>query len=168
MMYSVGDKVVHRGYGPGVIISVERRQVIGEAQRYYVIDMLTGGGTLMTPVSRADQVGLRPAVSDEAVRRLFELLAKAPGTLSSDFRERQAEVEERLKKGDIFATAEVVRDLTWYGQAHRLTKRDMQLMKRAEELLGGELSLVQEIEVKEAIEQVEAILAEAIRDQEFG
>jgi CarD family transcriptional regulator len=164
MRYSVGDKVVHPGYGPGIITSIERREVFGEAKRYYVIDMLTEGGTLMTPVKRADEVGLRPAIDDKAVKRLLKLLTKAPGTLSSDFRERQTEVEERLKDGDIYVIAEVVRDLTWRGRLSGLTKRDTQLMQRAEQLLAGELALVREIAVKEALEQIQAVLAEAMCD----
>jgi CarD family transcriptional regulator len=164
MRYSVGDKVVHPGYGPGIITSIERREVFGEAKRYYVIDMLTEGGTLMTPVKRADEVGLRPAIDDKAVKRLLKLLTKAPGTLSGDFRERQTEVEERLKDGDIYVIAEVVRDLTWRGRLSGLTKRDTQLMQRAEQLLAGELALVREIAVKEALEQIQAVLAEAMCD----
>lgn len=164
-MYSVGDKVVHPGYGPGVITGIERRQVIGEAKQYYVIDMLSGGGTLMTPVAGADQIGLRLAISGRTVKKVLGLLTSEPDALSSDFRERQAGIEERLKNGDAFAAAKVMRDLNWYGQVQGLTKRDMQLMQRAEELLAGELALAEETEVKEAIDQVQAILAEAVRDQ---
>lgn len=164
-MYSVGDKVVHPGYGPGVIKSIERRQVIGEAKQYYVIDMLTGGGTLMTPVAKADKVGLRLAIGDRAVARLLRLLTSTPGTLSNDFRERQVEIEERLKTGDIFAIAELVRDLAWHDQVHRLTKRDQQLMQRGEELIAGELALIKGIEIKEAISQIQVILADAVRDR---
>lgn len=165
MTYSVGDKVVHPGYGPGIITGIEHRQVLGEAKRYYVIDMLTEGGTLMTPVRRADEVGLRPAIGDRAVKRLLKSLSKPPGILADDFRERQTEVEERLKVGDIFITAEVVRDLTWHGHVSGLTKRDAQLLQRAEQLLAGELALVKDIDVKEALEQIQAILAEATRDR---
>ncbi|MFC2037165.1 CarD family transcriptional regulator [Chloroflexota bacterium] len=164
-MYSVGDKVVHPGYGPGVIRDIEHRQVIGEAKRYYVIDMQSGGGTLMTPVAGAEDVGLRPAISSAAVERLFQLLREAPDPLSEDFRERQANVEDRLKIGDVFATAVVLRDLAWHGQAHGLTKRDAQLMQRAEESVGGEVALVREIEAKAAIEHMQALLAEAMREE---
>ena len=167
-MYSVGDKVVHPGYGPGVIRDIERRQVIGEAKRYYVIDMQAGGGTLMTPVAGADDVGLRPAINGALVERLLQALTEAPRTLSEDFRERQTEIEEQLKTGDVFATADLLRDLTWHGQDHGLTKRDMQLMQRAEELVGGEVALVRGIEVKDAIDQMRAILAESMRESLDG
>lgn len=164
-MYSVGDKVVHPGYGPGVIRDIERRQVIGEAKRYYVIDMQAGGGTLMTPVAGADEVGLRPAISSAAVEELFQSLQEAPSPLAEDFRERQTEVEERLKIGDIYVAARVLRDLAWHGQDQGLTKRDTQLMQRAEELVAGEVALVRDIDINVALEQVQAVLAEAMREE---
>jgi CarD family transcriptional regulator len=164
-MYSVGDKVVHPGYGPGIIRHVERRQVIGEAKRYYVIDMQSGGGTLMTPVAKADEVGLRPAISSKLMERLLHSLKEAPRTLSEDFKERQTEIEERLGVGDLFITAQVLVDLTWHSQDHNLTKRDTQLMQRAEELVAGEMALVKEIEMKAAHEEIQSILAEAVRER---
>jgi CarD family transcriptional regulator len=168
MMYSAGDKVVHPGYGPGVINGIERRQMLGEAKQYYVIDMLAGSGTLMTPVAKAGEIGLRPAISNASFKRLFHLLTETPDALSEDFRERQADVEGRLKGGDIFVTAGVMRDLAWYGQTQGLTKRDLQLMQRAEELVAGEWALVEEIEVKEAINQVQAIVEAAMADEEVS
>lgn len=165
-MYSVGDKVVHPGYGPGVITKVEHRQVIGEAKRYYVIEMLSGGTTLMTPVAQADKIGLRLAIDDETIDRLLGILAKEPNSLSPDFRERQEAVELRLKETDIIVTTEVLRDLAWYGQIRGLTKRDTQLHQRAEDALAGEIALVQGIEVQEAIDVLQAILDQAFREKE--
>jgi CarD family transcriptional regulator len=165
-MYSVGDKVVHPGYGPGVITNVERRQVIGEAKRYYVIDMLSGGTILMTPVAQADKIGLRLAIDDVTIDQLLGMLAEPPNSLSPDFRERQEAIEERLREADIFVTTEVLRDMAWYGQARGLTKRDTQLMQRAEESVAGEIALIRDIEIQEAAENLQAILAQAFRDQE--
>lgn len=161
-MFSVGDKVVHPGYGPGVITAIERRQVLQEAKRYYVIDMMTGGGTLMTPVKQAGNVGLRLAVSGSSIKRLLKALTAAPQILPDDFRERQVEIEERLKQADVFDVADVIRDLAWYDQVHGLTKRDSQLMQRAEEVLAAELALVEGLELKEALEQVQNTVAEAV------
>ena len=164
-MFSVGDKVMHPGHGPGVITGVETRQVIGDAKEYYIIEMLAEGGTLMTPVARAEEIGLRPAIDLEAVERLFGLFAELPTTLSSDFRERQDEIEERLKVGDVFTAAEVLRDLVWYSQERGLTERDTKLMQRAEESLGGELALVYDIEMDQAIKKVQARLTEIIEER---
>jgi CarD family transcriptional regulator len=163
MMFSVGDKVVHPGYGPGVIEEIERRQVMGDAKQYYVIAIQNGGGTLMTPVSGAKAVGLRSAISKASVARLLRSLALPPRHLSGDYRERQSAVEDRLKEANVFTTAEVVRDLAWHGQAHHLTKRDAQLKERAEEIVAGEVALVQEVEFRTALDHVQAILSEAMR-----
>jgi CarD family transcriptional regulator len=163
-MYAVGDKVVHPGYGPGVIRDVERRQVIGEAKRYYVIDLQAGGGTLMTPVAGADDVGLRPAISPTEVKRLLNSLTNMPSTLSEDFKERQTEIEEQLKAGDVFVTARVYRDLSWYGRNHGLTKRDTQLLQRAEELVAAELALIGDTEVTVAAGQMQQALEESMQD----
>jgi CarD family transcriptional regulator len=165
-MYSVGDKVVHPGYGPGIITAIERRQVIGEAKTYYVIDMLAGGGTLMTPVEQADTVGLRLAVSNSTLKRLLRSLTGTPKDLPTDFRERQLEVEERLTGSDLNAATAVIRDLAWYDQLHGMTKRDTQLMDRAEDLLASELALVEGIEVKAALQRVQDTVAEAVQQRE--
>jgi CarD family transcriptional regulator len=164
-MYATGDKVVHPGYGPGVIRGIERREMLGEAKQYYVIDMMAGGGTLMTPVAKAKTIGLRPAINHASVRRLLRLLTEKPTTLSDDFRERQLDIEEQLKEGDIFVAAKVIRDLTWYGRSQGLTKRDTQLVQRAEDLVATELSLVEGIEVQEAVSRLQAVLEEAIDAQ---
>jgi CarD family transcriptional regulator len=166
MMYAVGDKVVHPGHGPGVIRGIERRQVIGEEKDYYIIEILTGDATLMTPVAQADKVGLRPALGDASIRQIFKVLAEAPDTLSEDYRERQLDIDERLKQGDVFVVAKAMRDMAWYGHSNDLTKRDVQLMQRAEEMIASELALVRGIEVKEALEDMQAVLEEAISDQE--
>jgi CarD family transcriptional regulator len=162
-MYTVGDKVVHPGYGPGVIRDIDRRDMMGEPKRYYVIDMQDGGATLMTPVAKAEDVGLRLAISKPSLKRLFRSLSQSPHRLSEDFKERQAEIEDQLKAGDIYVTAEVLRDLTWHGQEHNLTKRDTELLQRAEDLIASEVALVEGIDVKAAIEQLQATLAEAVR-----
>jgi CarD family transcriptional regulator len=165
-MFTTGDKVVHPGHGPGVIRGIERRRMLGEEKQYYIIDMVAGSGTLMTPVAKADEIGLRPAISNVSVKRLLNELAEEPATLPNDFRERQNDVEERLKEGDVFVVARVIRDLAWYGQNQGLTKRDSQLMQRAEELVAGELALVKGIEIKEALDQVQAVMETAITGQE--
>lgn len=163
-MYAVGDKVVHPGYGPGVVTAVEKRQLIGEAQQYYVIDMLSGGGTLRTPVSQAEKIGLRLAISQASVDKLLAVLTQPPRTLPKDFRERQSEAEDRLKGGDLFAIVQVVRDLAWYDRVHGMTRRDTRLMQQAEDLLAAELALVKDIGMKEALDQIHTAVSDAMTE----
>jgi CarD family transcriptional regulator len=162
-MYSTGDKVVHPGYGPGIITGIERREMLGEAKQYYIIEMQSGSGTLMTPVAQAENIGLRPAIDDASINRLLHSLSDTPRTLSEDFRERQTEIEERLKEGDIFEAARVIRDMAWYGQIHGLTKRDTQLKQRAEDVVAAEMALVRDIDIKDAGDQLQTAMEEALQ-----
>ncbi len=164
-MFAVGDKVVHPNYGPGVIVAIERRQALQQEKRYYVIDMLAGGGTLMTPVRQADKVGLRLAMNGASIQQILEALTAAPRALPADFRERQTVIQERLKEGNVFEAADVIRDLAWHDEIHGLTKRDAQLKQRAEELLASELALVKGIEIKTALEEVQHIVTESVRSR---
>jgi RNA polymerase-interacting CarD/CdnL/TRCF family regulator len=70
-----------------------------------------------------------------------------------------------LKGADTFAIAKVIRDLAWYDQVHGLTRRDTQLMERAEQTLAAELALAEDIDVKAAREWVQGIVAEAVSGQ---
>lgn len=164
-MFNTGDKVVHPGYGPGVITGIERREMMGEEKQYYVIELLAGGGTLMTPVANASEIGLRPAISKTAAKRLLESLTEEPGHLPNDFRERQTDVEERLKDGDIHETISVIRDLAEYERNNGLTKRDTQLMQQAEELVAGEVALVRDVEIKEALTEIQNVVEKAVRER---
>ena len=120
----------------------------------------------MTPVAQADNVGLRLAVSGASLEQLLDLLTKRPKSLPADYRERQLEIEERLKQRDVFVIATAIRDLAWYGLVHDLTRRDAQLMQRAEELLATELALVEDVEVKDALDRVQAVVAQAMSDRQ--
>ena len=85
-MFSVGDKVIHPSYGAGTVLEINEKQ-IGEQQRnYYVIELLAQAGTLMVPVSRASELGLRSPV--ERPEHVLTILSSEPGSLSNDHRER--------------------------------------------------------------------------------
>lgn len=159
---------MHPGYGPGVIRGVERREMLGEEKEYYLIEMLGAGGSLMTPVAKADEIGLRPAIDNETVRALLRSLSDQPMELSKDFRERQVDVEERLKEGDVFVAASIIRDLAWYRKDQGLTKRDAQLMQRAEELVAGELALVGDVDLEDALLQVQTTMETVVNEKEVA
>ena len=70
-VFNVGDKVIHPSYGAGTILEINEKQVGEQQCTYYIIDLLTQAGTLMVPVSRADELGLRQDIHDRT--RLLEI-----------------------------------------------------------------------------------------------
>ena len=62
-MFSVGDKVVHPAYGSGTIVDINEKQLGDQQHIYYVIELLVQPGTLLVPITRASELGLRAPVA---------------------------------------------------------------------------------------------------------
>lgn len=162
MQFSVGDKVVHPSHGPGEIVGVERKALSDETKRYYVIEIPARELTVYVPWLKADELGVRPAMSGDKRSRMIDVLRTAPEVLPDDYRERQELVWEKLRTGQVLLIAEVVRDLTWHRMREHLTKKDTEYLERAKARLAGEMALVSGAEQDDAEERIDALLDESL------
>jgi CarD family transcriptional regulator len=155
-VFNIGDKVIYPAYGAGTIVDIKEKQ-IGEQQRtYYIIELLAQAGTLMIPVARADELGLRPPIKHP--RRVLKVLASEPVLLSNDHRERQELINADIRSGDLLRISEVVRDMAYRDKASKLTETDLELYRQAQEFLASEIALSQNIDVQAARDQVRSVL----------
>jgi CarD family transcriptional regulator len=155
-VFNVGDKVIHPSYGAGTILEINDKQ-IGEQQRvYYVIELLAQAGTLMVPVSRASELGLRLPV--EQPDHVLTILSSEPESLPNDHRERQESISIDIRSGDVEKISEAVRDLAYRDRAIKLTEADHKLYRQAQDFLVGELALSQDVDMETAREQVTSVL----------
>jgi CarD family transcriptional regulator len=149
-MFSVGDKVVHRVHGAGIITGKRERQLTKTPHRYFVIEMVGPHSTLMVPIDKAEQC-LRSVSKTATLRRLLmDKLAGQPSQLPKDYRERAAQIENKLKSGETRKWIEVVRDLTHRREQGRKSQIDRRLLDRAMHVLAGELALAQGIDPEKA------------------
>jgi CarD family transcriptional regulator len=162
MEFSVGDKVVHPHHGPGWIASVERRELFDGAKRYYVIEIPGPRLTLRVPVRKADEIGMRLAMSESRFPRVLGTLRSSPHLLPSDYRERQEQIGAQLKTGRVMQLARVVRDLTWHRKLAHLTKTDTDYLKLGRDLLAAEMALVSGDAVSDASKLIEATMTAAM------
>jgi CarD family transcriptional regulator len=165
MRYSVGDKVVHPHHGPGWIAGIEHRELLDGTKRYYVIEVPGQGLTVHMPVRKADEVGMRPAMSQSRLPRVLSVLRGRPHPLPEDYRERQEQVWAKLKTGRVIQLARVVRDLSWHRERAHLTKRDLDYLKQGRDLLAAEMALVSGDAVCDASKLIEAIMTAAVASQ---
>ena len=164
-MYSVGDKVIHRIHGAGIITEKKRMKITEKPARYLVIDLLGSRSTLMVPTDRAEQ-RLRPVSKITALRRLLvERMACQPSNLPQDYKKRAEQIRDKLKSGRVKKWIEVARDLMHRDEQKPLSPGDQKLLDRAVDLLSGELALAQGIEPEKAKCRLESILQ---RQHEFG
>jgi len=149
-MFSVGDKVVHRVHGAGIITGKKERQITETPNRYFVIEMPESDSTLMVPTDKADQ-RLRPVSKMTTLRHLLtDILTGQPNKLPKDYRERAEQIENKLKSGETKKWIEVVRDLTHRREQGQKSKIDQRLLERTMHLLAGELALAQGIDPEKA------------------
>src|SRR6266508_5602278 len=110
--FHVGDKVVYPHHGAAVIEGVQERTVEGNSRKYWVLRLSYGDLTLMVPTDGADEVGLRGVVPKNELDQVYKVLqSKKQAPAPSNWSRRFKSHVEKLRSGDIYQVAEVVRNL---------------------------------------------------------
>jgi CarD family transcriptional regulator len=157
--FDVGDRVVYPHHGAAVIKKREKRKVNGSTVDYLVLEMAHGELTLRVPVDKADEVGMRPPIGKDEVEDLFELLGKKDVREPANWSRRFKNHQEKLKSGDVYQVAEVVRNLALRDQAKGLSAGEKSMFVKARSVLVSELSFALDVSEEDALARVEAQLA---------
>ena len=155
MGFKVGDRVVYPHHGAAVIKKKQSMDVGGEKKEYFVLQMAHGDLTLSVPVDKADEVGMRPPISVEDVEDVLRLLGKRDVREPSNWSRRFKNHQEKLKSGDVYQVAEVVRNLALRESARGLSAGEKSMLERARVILASELSIAWNVPEDEALEQLE-------------
>lgn len=156
-MFSMGDAIVHPTRGVGVVVNIQEREWQGSSSQYYQIELLGREPSLklMVPIEEADELGLRLAIQQSEVDRVWRVLSSEPEDLPSNHKTRHKFLRDKLHAGDIFQVAEVLRDLTWrQKEEDHLTTRGKRIYKEALMFVAGEVAAAQGIGVAEAETQI--------------
>jgi CarD family transcriptional regulator len=153
-LFEVGDRVVYPHHGAAVIERKEKREVFGEKQEYLVLRMAHGDLMLSVPASNAEAVGMRRPIAREDVDDLFQLLAKRDVREPSNWSRRFKNHQEKLKSGDVYQVAEVVRNLALRDADRGLSAGEKSMLVKARGVLVSELSFALDVSEDEALDQV--------------
>lgn len=138
-MLQVGDKVVYPMHGAGVIVGVEKCEILGEDKSYYVLQMPMGNMKVMIPTDHVENIGLRDVITSAEVERVRDVLQaeaeKAVGSWNKRFHANLA----RMKTGDIMDVAAVVRNLSVQDQIRKISSGERRLLDLAKQILLSEL-----------------------------
>jgi CarD family transcriptional regulator len=151
MTYSVGDKVVYPHHGAGTITTIEQREVLGQQRDYLSIQILHNGMTVMVPVGNADRAGLRRVVSAEVADEVLAVLGDDPTTMPERWSHRWKHNDAKLKTGDIFEVAEVVRNLAERDARKDLPTGEKQMFTKAKKILASELMYARGLSAEETM-----------------
>ncbi len=157
-MYKIGDKIVYPMHGAGVIEAIEEREVLGETQQYYIMALPIGDMRVMIPMSAMDSLGLRQIIDDEGANRVIQILAGEESKMSQNWNRRYRANMEKIKSGDIFLVAEVVRNLTLRDRDKGLSTGERKMLETARQILVSELVLARGLTEEEVDELLAAHL----------
>jgi CarD family transcriptional regulator len=150
--FLVGDKVIYPNHGLGVVQGIETKTILGTTCGFYHLRMVANETTVLVPVDNVDGVGLRRAIGDEEVERLFSLLGDGKIDNHQNWKGRFKDNSDRMRTGSIYDVVEVLKSLTFLARSKNLSFREKRMLDRAKFLVISEISEVSR-EVTASVEE---------------
>jgi CarD family transcriptional regulator, regulator of rRNA transcription len=160
-VFHKGDKVVYPHHGAAVIEDLQEREILGKRRTYFVLRLAHGDLTLMVPVDNTEEVGLREVVSRREVKKVFEVLREDETKMPTNWSRRFKTNVEKLRSGDIFQVAEVVRNLSIREKDKGLSAGEKRMLAKARQILVSELIFAFDSTEEKAEAMLDKVLEEA-------
>jgi CarD family transcriptional regulator len=136
--FEVGDKVVYPDHGAGVVLKKETKDLLGESRDYLTIQILHNSMTAMVPCENAHTAGLRRVIDGGQVEKVIDVLTDEVSEMPKSWTHRFKQNREKIKTGDVYELAEVVRNLAIRESGKGLSTGEKQMYMRAKRNLASE------------------------------
>ena len=142
MTFQVGDKVIYPNHGLGVVESIDTKTILGTTCGFYSLRMAASDTTVLVPVDNVEGVGLRRAIGDHEVKKLFTLLSNGKIDNHQNWKGRFKDNSDKMRTGSIYDMADVLKSLTFLAKSKSLSFREKRMLDRAKSLIISEISEV--------------------------
>ncbi len=159
--FEVGDSVVYPHHGAGKVLRKEMKEVLGESREYLTIKILHNDMTVMVPTENAALAGLRRVIDEETVKKVLAVLQDECSEMPKNWNRRFKHNRDKIKTGDIYELAEVVRNLAIRESQKGLSTGEKQMFTRAKKILASELMYALEMDEEQVEEHLYGLLAES-------
>ena len=153
-MFNVGDKIVYPMHGAGTIDAIKEKNILGEKQNYYVIKM-PREVKVMVPTDKAEEVGVRNIIGKEEAAKVMSVLGENETEMSQNWNKRYRDNMDKMKSGDIYEVADVVRNLSFKQKEKGLSTGEKKMLNNAKQILVSELVLAEHASQEEVEKLVE-------------
>jgi CarD family transcriptional regulator len=137
--FELGDNVVYPHHGAGKVLKKERKKMFGEEREYLTIKILHNDMTVMVPCENAGKAGLRRVIDEDTVKKVLAVLQDEVSEMPKNWNRRFKHNRDKIKTGDIYELAEVVRNLAVREQDKGLSTGEKQMYTRAKKILASEM-----------------------------
>ena len=149
-MFSIGDLVVHPMHGAGVIDDIVQEKVAGITKEYYVFKMPMGGLVLKIPVANSEAIGVRAIISQEEAESLLKAIPDLTVEANANWNKRYQENMLRLKSGDPYEVARVVKALMHREHRRGLSTGERKMLHNAKQIMISEIVLTEQVPYQDA------------------
>lgn len=157
-MFQIGDKVVHPMHGAGIVDSIVQKKVNGVMREYYVLKLPVRAMVVMVPTENCEEIGVRPIVDREQADRVLAAIPDIQVEMTQNWNRRYRENMERIKSGDLFEVARVVKGLMLRDAQKGLSTGERKMLHSAKQILISEIVMCQ----SSSYEDVEACIDHAL------
>jgi CarD family transcriptional regulator len=159
--YKIGDHVVYPHHGAGKVLKKELRNVLGLEREYLTIKIIHNEMTVMVPCENASRAGLRRIIDEEEVERVIAVLRDDVSSMPKNWNRRFKHNRDKIKTGDVYELAEVVRNLAIREADKGLSTGEKQMFTRAKKVLASELTYALEMEEGDAEAHIDGLIVNA-------
>lgn len=150
-MFNIGDKVSHPMHGAGVIVDIVDRSINNKYQPFYLVDMVCGSMSVLIPCASCESIGVRYIIGDSEAKQIIACIPELSVESDDNWSKRYKDNLEKIKSGDLYQVAEVVKSLMLRDRIKSLSTGERKLLGMAKSILVSELVLatdgsVQDIE----------------------
>jgi CarD family transcriptional regulator len=157
--FEIGDNVVYPHHGAGKVLRKEQKDILGESREYLTIKILHNDMTVMVPTENAALAGLRRVIDEETVKKVLGVLQDECSDMPKNWNRRFKHNRDKIKTGDIYELAEVVRNLAIREHEKGLSTGEKQMFTRAKKILASELMYALEMGEDEAEAHLDELLS---------
>src|SRR6201995_4838030 len=163
--FEIGDNVVYPHHGAGKVLRKEVKEVLGESREYLTIKILHNDMTVMVPTENAALAGLRRVIDEETVKKVLAVLQDEVSEMPKNCNRRFKHNRDKIKPGDIYELAEVVRNLALRESEKGLSTGEKQMFTRTKKILASELMYALDKDEEEAEQYLDELLAASAPSQ---
>ncbi len=159
-MYNIGDKIVYPMHGAGVIESIEEKEILGNKQKYYIMKMPIGDMKVMIPMTSVEEIGIRQVIDQKQAEGVIQIFQCDQTDMSSNWNKRYRENMVKIKSGNIFEVANVVKNLMCRDKEKGLSTGERKMLNSAKQILISELVLAKDMQQDEVEGLLESIFSD--------
>jgi CarD family transcriptional regulator len=163
--FELGDHVVYPHHGAGKVLKKEEMEILGERREYLTIKILHNDMTVRVPTENAAIAGLRRVIDEETVKKVLDVLRDNVSEMPKNWNRRFKHNRDKIKTGDIYELAEVVRNLSLRESEKGLSTGEKQMFTRTKKILASELMYALDKDEEEAESYLDELLADSANSQ---